>query len=86
MTSRSLHLPITPTIYAYVSAYLEVFGGYLWPVACHNYSPQQGEWKVPRHSGLKEFVDQMIVLIGRDQVKPTTMCVFMELQPTQRVT
>ena len=29
---------------------------------------------MPKHSGLKEFVDQAITLVGRDQVKPTTEC------------
>ena len=37
-------------------------------------SPLLGSWKMPKHSGLKEFVDQVISLIGRDQVKPTTEC------------
>ena len=29
---------------------------------------------MPKHSGLKEFVDQVISFVGRDQVKPTTEC------------
>ena len=60
--------------YTHVSAYLEAFWGYLWPAASHNFSPQIGEWSVTRHSGLKEFVDNVITQMGRDQVKPTTEC------------
>ena len=58
---------------AHVSGCLEAFWGYLWSAACHNFSLQQGAWSVPRHSGL-EFVDHVIILMGRDQVKPTTEC------------
>ena len=66
--------PANNTDYNNVSAYLEVFWGYLWPAANHNFNPQIGEWSVVRHSGLKEFIDHVIILMGRPQVKPTTEC------------
>ena len=49
----------------HVSAYLEASWGYLWPAACHNFSPQTGEWSAAKHSGLKEFVDHVIIQMGK---------------------
>ena len=34
----------------------------------------KNERRAPRHSGLKEFADHVIIAMGRDQVKPTTEC------------
>ena len=53
-----------------MAAYLEAFWGYIWPTASQNYTPVVGPWAMPKHSGLKEFVDHAISTIGRDQIKP----------------
>ena len=67
--------PANNTEYANVAAYLETFWGYIWPTVCHNNVPQHEEgWKAPKHDGLKEFVDQVISVIGRAQIKPATEC------------
>ena len=34
--------------------------------------PMVGEWSVPKHSGLKEFIDHAISITGRNQLKPST--------------
>ena len=52
--------PANNTEYLNVAAYLEAFWGYIWPATYHNYVPQHEEWRVPKHGGLKEFVDHAI--------------------------
>ena len=56
--------------YLNVAAYLEALWRYVWPAICHNYVPQHEQWIAPKHGGLKEFVDQVISVIGRVQIKP----------------
>ena len=73
--SRSNEVLIfAPANFSNVAAHLEAFWGYIWPTACNNYMPLIGEWSVPKHSGLKEFVDHATSIIGRDQTKPSTKC------------
>ena len=70
----AIFAPANNTDYRNVSGYLEAFWGYMWLAACHTFNPLVGSWKMPKHSGLKEFVGQAITLTGREQLKPTTEC------------
>ena len=66
--------PANNTEYLIVAAYLEAFWGYIWPALCHNNEPELEHWTVPKHGGLKEFVDEVISTIGRVQIKPAIEC------------
>ena len=56
--------PANNTEYLNMAAYLEAFWGYIWPTLSHNHEPQLGPWAVPKHGGLKEFIDHVISVIG----------------------
>ena len=66
--------PANNTEYLNVAAYLEALWGSIWPAICHNHVPQHEEWKAPKHGGLKEFIDHVISVVGRAQIKPATEC------------
>ena len=66
--------PTNNTDYLNVSAYMEAFWGYLWPTIAHGNVRLKGKWKAIKFRGLKEFVDHIVSVVGRDPLKPTTEC------------